>query len=203
MIDHFQGQDISQKYIRVKLSTTGILIACSTLLTFKSMGQETYSVGSKVKKKGKVEILSTTPIQGPFVKFIEKRFTLIVSKLDLIQATKETGALFDEDEPDMMNGIVNYLDTCGNLTFEYVWTKKSDLSDSAWTDIKNIRTLTEKYLQESVCSIIESRRIILYTKLAEKNKFYITGVSTKFGYAKGVFTMDDRLIWICPPFTVD
>jgi len=177
-----------------------------TLLTAKSMGQRTYSIGDKVKRTDKVEILTTTPIQGPFVRFTEKGFILIVSKVDLIQATKETAALFDKDEVemlDMMNKITNYLDTCRNLTFEYIWTKTNDSYDSAWSDIKNIRRLTEKYLQEGVCSMIENRRIIIEAKGTEKGQFYMTGVATKFGFAQGVFTSDDRLIWICPPITID
>lgn len=91
-------QERFTKQNRVKLSTTGILITFLTLLTTKSMGQRTYSIGDKVKRTDKVEILTTTPIQGPFVRFTEKRFILIVSKMDLIQATKETAALFDKDE---------------------------------------------------------------------------------------------------------
>ena len=170
------------------------------------MGQGTNSIGDKVKRKDKVEILTATSIQEPFARFIEKQFILNVSKADLLKATKETAALFDKDEVEMlemMNKIVNYLDTCSNLTFEYIWTKKDDQYDSSWTDVKNIRTLTENYLREGVCSMIESKRILIETKTADKDKFYLTGVATKFGYAKGVFTTDDRLIWICPPITVE
>lgn len=170
------------------------------------MGQGTYSIGDKVKRTDKVEILTTTPIQEPFAKFIEKRFTLVVSKEDLIKATKETASLFDKDETDMldmMNRIVNYLDTCTNLTFKYIWTKNIDQYDSAWSDTRNIRILTEKYLREGVCSLIERKRIIITSKVTEGSKFYMTRVATKFGYVNGVFTTDDRLIWICPPITVD
>lgn len=190
----------------MKLSGQTIFLVILTFASLPSIGQKRYWVGDQVSRPGQVEILTTKQITGPLVIFIEEGFSVTVSKVDLMQATKETAALFKKDDTvmlDDMNRILNYINTSGNLTFKNIWTKNDEKYDHSWGDINDVRTLTEKYLREGICSIIESKRLTIKIKSEVIDKFYMTGINTKFGYANGVFTTNDKLIWICPPFTID
>ena len=188
---------------------TDIAISAFTiclLLSSYSFAQKDYSIGDKIKRKEPVNIRSTVPIRGPFVTFIEKKFTLEVSKADVLNVIQElNNYLLDKDDIETLQRIKtinNYLDTCTNLTFQYIWTGK-DVDYASLSADSKIRLLAVNYLRDAVCSIAENHKLRIKRNGTSESEFYISGVPTIYGYAQGICTRDDRLIWICPPITID
>lgn len=154
----------------------------------------------------KKKLLKTNLIIDPKVVFIEEKFTLNVSKSDLIEDLKLNSREVDEDFYKIYDIAINYINSTDNLTFEYIWTKADDFENLGWFELERLgaRNLTKKLLKETICSLIEKGNFEIYQNGKKENYYYLERVNSDYGgNVKGVFTSNRRLIWICPPFIMD
>jgi hypothetical protein len=166
----------------------------------------TYFVNDIVKKVEPTELFQTKPITGSKIVFIEKAFTLSVSKADLIEALKIDSAQWGKDFKNIFTIAISYLSSTDSLTFDYIWTRAESFDNISLfeTDKLGARNLTKKILKETICALIENGLFeIIQNDLKDGNYFFERVDSDYGGNVNGVFTSNKRLIWICPPFTVE
>jgi hypothetical protein len=59
-------------------------------------------------------------------------------------------------------------------------------------------------LKETICGLIENGNFEVFQNNKQESNYFFERVDSDYGgNVKGVFTVDKRLIWICPPFIVD
>ena len=92
------------------------------------------------------------------------------------------------------------------LIFEYIWTNADDFDDISWfeTDKLGARNLTKKILKETICGLIEIGKFEVFQNNKQEINYFFERVDcNNVGNVRGVFTVDKRLIWMCPPFIID
>lgn len=164
---------------------------------------QTYSVNDVVPNVTHDTFLQTQPISGSKVVFIEEKFTLKVSKADLINTLKVAAPEWGKDSERMFNIVIDYLSSTDKLTFKYIWTKAEDIDDLTWSEAEKsgANILTKKLLKDNVCSLLEQGNFELFLADKKENDYFFGLVNTEFGKsAKGLFTTTNQLIWVCPPW---
>jgi hypothetical protein len=167
---------------------------------------QTYFVNDIVQKVEPTKIFHSKPITEPKIVFIEKEFTLSVSKTDLIEALKIDSQQSGKDFENIFTTVINYLSSTDSLTFDYIWTR-SDAFDNISvfeTDKLGARNLTKKILKETICTFIENGGFEIFQNNVKNRNYFFERVDSDYGgNVNGVFTSNKRLIWICPPFIIE
>jgi hypothetical protein len=171
----------------------------------KGMAQ-TYFVNDIVNEIELTKLMQTKEVFGQNIVFIENKFKLIVSKEDLLKALKVDARQSSKDYEKIYNVVIDYISSTDSLTFEYIWSNANDFDDISWfeTDKLGQRNLTKKVLKETVCGLIEKGNFEVFQNNQKESNYFFERVDSNYGgNVKGVFTVNKRLIWICPPFIID
>lgn len=195
-----------------------LVICCSNCINnreetkssnFEMQENPRYSVGDTLQTGIKqVTFLQTQEIQAPFISFREPDFTLKLSKNELIKSIDTFALNLDSIAfPDLLmvsRITLAYLNAEPEITFENIWSKSDEFSNTGWQDAATIghKWAISKFLLEYVCELIELGRFQIEVNSKEESEFYFYHTPTYRGLSNGVFIEERKLIWICPPHAV-
>lgn len=182
-----------------------LLIIILIILSYEVSGQERF-IGDVFTEAEAKELSSTKAIGNQKVTFVEKHFTIMVDKVELLSSLKKDAIQLDSNFKHVFGVAINYLNKTDNLVFNYVWTKADGFDDISWFEIEKLgeRNLTKKLLKESLCTLIETGRFELYENEQRVEQYFFERIESNYGgNVKGIFSTSKRLIWICPPFIIN
>ena len=162
-------------------------------------------VGESKPRKEEVEFLTTERINHQNISIKENKYEIFFDKKEVIESLKGDLKRLDEAHQKLFMRVIEYLQTVDSLMISNPWTdwKKNDTT-SIFDDNLKDQYLTTRLLRETLCHQIGSGQFRLWANAKETKKFYFKRVDSIYGgNVKGVFTENDMLFWICPPFVVD
>ncbi len=162
-------------------------------------------VGESQPRKEEIELLTTERINRQNVSIKENEYEIFFDKEEVLKSLKGDLKSLDKAHQELFVRVIKYLQTVDSLIISNPWTdwKKNDTT-SIWDNDLKDQHLTTRLLRETLCQQIEGGRFELWTGGKEAERFYFKRVDSIYGgNVKGVFTDNNMLFWICPPFVVD
>ena len=165
-------------------------------------------IGDTLKDTKEAHKLSfTKPISGPYVKVFESIFLLKVNRQDLLKKMK--GHLVndnnDKELKSILQNVFDSISSADSITFTDLWLTSNKLLGDSKNDMKRFENLALKktLIKEVICELIEQGKFQLFKTHEEIKTYYFSMEVCDYGTANCVFTGNDILFWICPPYEIE
>lgn len=162
-------------------------------------------VGESLPRKEEHEFLTTASTNKQNLSIKENEYEIFFDKEDVIESLKIDLKDLDKDYQKLFTRVIEHLQTVDSFKIFNPWTdwEKNDTTSIFDNGLK-AQELTTRLLREALCQKIESGQFELWMNGKEIKKFYFKRVDSNYGgNVKGVFTENNILFWICPPFMMD